>query len=484
MIKTRLEINFHIYDNNNGGIKMEKIQVNKTTETVKSGFKKEIGLFGGISIIGGIMIGSGIFYLGSYVLQRTHMSMGLALLCWIIGGLVSLLGGLCFAELGASRPVAGGMVVYLNEAYHPVVGFAFGFTSLLLSGAGSIAALAIAIPVALKSFININDLVVKCIAIALIIGLTIYNYFGVKRGSILQDVSMIAKLVPIAIIIFAALLFGKQTPNLSLMPLDGSTVSFSSILGMIAFATVATLWAYDGWSNLNNVAEEMKNPKKNVPLSLIISIVGISIIYTLFNFCIYKVVPQKEVVSMINGGNFYLGTEAAKLIFGSLGAIIVVTGMVIAMFSSLNGMIIAFPRFYYAMAKEGHFFKSYGQLHPKYKVPTAALIGQAVISIILVMLRNLDQLTSLVIFAEMIFNILVIVAVMIYRKKYPELERPYKIWGYPFTVIITTIIYVGLMLNTLFEDPLTAVIGLIVPVIGVFVYFYFDKQIKKHSDAK
>ena len=465
-------------------MKMEKTQVNKTTETVKAGFKKEIGLFGGISIIGGIMIGSGIFYLGSYVLQRTHMSMGLALLCWIIGGIVSLLGGLCFAELGASRPVAGGMVVYLNEAYHPVVGFAFGFTSLLLSGAGSIAALAIAIPVALKSFFNINDLIVKCIAIVLIIGLTIYNYFGVKQGSILQNISMIAKLVPIAIIMIAALLFGKQTPNLSLMPVDGSAVSLNSILGMIAFATVATLWAYDGWSNLNNVAEEMKNPKKNVPLSLIISIVGISIIYTLFNFCIYKVVPQNEVVSMINGGNFYLGTEAAKRIFGSLGAVIVVTGMVIAMFSSLNGMIIAFPRIYYAMAKEGHFFKSYGQLHPKYKVPTTALIGQAVICIILVMLRNLDQLTSLVIFAEMIFNILVIVAVIIYRKKYHELERPYKIWGYPYTVIITAIIYVGLMLNSLFEDPLTAVIGLVVPVIGAFVYFYFDKQIKKHSDTK
>lgn len=172
----------------------------KKTESGNSKFKQEIGVFGGVSIIGGIMVGSGIFYLGSYVLQRTGMSIGLALLCWIIGGFISLLGGLCFAELGASRPVAGGVVVYLNEAYHPIVGFMSGFCSWLLSGAGSIAAMAIALPTALKTFFNISEGSIKVIAVSLIIILTIYNYFGVKKASILQNISMVAKLIPIAII--------------------------------------------------------------------------------------------------------------------------------------------------------------------------------------------------------------------------------------------------------------------------------------------
>lgn len=451
----------------------------KTTE-----FKQEIGVFGGVSIIGGIMVGSGIFYLGSYVLQRTEMSFGLSLLCWIIGGVVSILGGLCFAELGASRPKAGGMVVYLNEAYHPIVGFIYGFSSWLISGAGSIAALAIALPTALKSYLGIGDLAVKAIAIALIIGLTVYNYYGVKQGSILQNVSMVAKLIPIGIIMIGALILGKQSPNLALVPMSGDPVSFGSMIGMIAFATVATLWAYEGWTNLNTVAEEMKNPKKNLPLSLIIAIGGITVLYTLFNYSIYKVLPQEQVVSMIEGGDFYLGTAVAKTLFGNVGGIIVLSGMVISMFGSINGMILTFPRTYYAMAVEGHFFKSYGKLHPKYKVPSASLIGQGIIACILVLLRNLDQLTSMVVFIGMLFNVLVIIAIFVYRKKYPDLERPYKVWLYPVSVIVTTLIFLGLMINTFIEDPVTALIGFIVPIIGVFFYMYFDKIIKKEQGEK
>ncbi|SHJ18307.1 APC family permease [Lutispora thermophila] len=460
---------------------MDKQKEIKMMQSEETEFKREIGVFGGVSIIGGIMIGSGIFYLGSYVLERTRMSMGLALLCWIIGGLVSLLGGLCFAELGASHPKAGGMTVYLNEAYHPIVGFMNGFTSWLVSGAGSIAAIAIALPTALRSFVPLSDVAVKAIAIALIVGLTIYNYFGVKAGSILQNISMVAKLIPIAIIMIGALIFGKETPNLSLLPADGGSVSFGSIIGMIAFATVATLWAYEGWTNLNTVAEEMKNPKKNLPLALIVAIGGITVLYTLFNFAIYRVLPHSEVVSMIESGDLYLGTAVAKRILGDTGGVIVIVGMIISMFGSLNGMIIAFPRIYYAMAAEGHFFKSYGKLHPKYKVPTASLIGQCIISVILVLLRNLDQLTSMVVFCGMLFNVLVVVAVLVYRKKFPDLERPYKMWGYPVTVIITILLFIGLMINTLIEDPVTALIGLVVPAIGCLFYLYFDKQLKKET---
>lgn len=153
---------------------------NNETAPQTAGFKKEIGVFGGISIIGGIMIGSGIFYLGSYVLERTGMSMGLALLCWVIGGLVSILGGLCFAELGACDSRAGGMVVYMNRAYHPSVGYSFGFTSWVISGSGSIAALAIALPTALANFFHLSDMATKIIAIILIIALTAYNCFGIK----------------------------------------------------------------------------------------------------------------------------------------------------------------------------------------------------------------------------------------------------------------------------------------------------------------
>jgi len=429
------------------------------------------------------MIGSGIFYLGSYVLERTGMSLGLSLLCWIVGGIVTLLGGLCFAELGAAQPKAGGMVVYLNEGFHPIVGFMFGFCSWLVSGAGSIAAIAIALPTALIAFFPLGEVTIKAIAIALILGLTIYNYFGVKLGSILQNVSMIAKLIPIGIIMIGAIIFGKQTPNLSLVPAVGGPATFSSIIGMIAFATVATLWAYEGWTNLNSVTEEMRNPKRNLPLALIITIGGITLLYTLFNFAIYKVLPQSEIVAMIGSGNLYLGTEVAKRIFGNVGGIIVIVGMVISMFGALNGMILTFPRIYYAMAEEGHFFKSYSKLHPKYKVPSTSIIGQCIIAVILVLLRNLNQLTSMVVFIGMFFNLLVVLAVFRYRKKFPNLERPYKVWGFPVTVVITALLFFGLMINTFIEDPVTALVGFVLPAIACLVYLYFDRQQKKAKKA-
>lgn len=451
---------------------------NKTTGTVQ--MKKEIGVFGGISIIGGIMIGSGIFYLGSYVLQRTNMSMGLALLCWIVGGIVSILGGLCFAELGACDPKSGGMVVYLNKAYHPAVGYSFGFTSWLISGSGSIAALAIALPTAMRNFTDLSDTAVKVVAIILIIGLTAYNCLGIKLGSILQNVSMVAKMIPIIIILLAGLFLGKQSPDLSLVP-EGTEVSFGSMLAMIAFATVATLWAYEGWTNLNPVAEEMKNPGKDLPRALIIGIGAITVLYTLFNFAIYRVLPHDQVVSMIEADNLYLGTEVAKNLFGNAGGGLILATQLIAIFGSLNGMIIAFPRYYYEMALDGHFFKNHAKLHPKYAVPHVALVSQAVISIVLVLMKSLDELTSLVVFAGMVYNVLVILAVIIYRKKFPDIERPYKAWGYPVTVILAVILFGALMINTLVEDPKTAILGLAVPVIGVIVWWLFDRKLKNEG---
>lgn len=461
---------------------MEQDKHLKQLSTTETEFNREIGVFGGVSIIGGIMIGSGIFYLGSYVLERTGMSLGLALLAWIVGGVITLLAGLCYAELGVSMPRAGGATVYLTEAFHPAVGFLRGFTDWIIGGPGSIAAMAIALPTAMRSFTDISDLQVKVIATVLIVLLTIYNLFGIKQGTFLQNVSMVAKLIPILIILFAALFLGKENPDLSLKPMTNPDASIFSIIPMIAFATVASLWAYEGWTNLNSMTEEMKDPKKNLPKSLIIGIGGITILYTLFNFAIYKVLPYDVIVSNIEGGNLYLGTEAAKSVLGSWGGIIVSIGMILAMFGGLNGLIIAQPRMYYAMSVEGHFFKSFAKLHPKYKVPTSAMIVQMVISIILVFSRNLDQLTSLVVFTAMLYNLLTIIAVWIMRKRYPELERPYKVFGYPWTVLITSILFIGLLVNTFVEDIQNAILGMLVQVIGILVYWYFDKKLKRKKD--
>ncbi|NLY77393.1 MAG: amino acid permease [Tissierellia bacterium] len=440
-----------------------------------TGFKKEISLFGGVSILGGIVIGSGIFYIGSYVMMRTGMSIGLSLLSWILGGVISLLGGICYAELGASDPRAGGLTVYLNKAYSPLLGFLNGFTNWLIGGPGSIAAIAIALPSALTAVIPMGEWTIKIVAIALILGLTIVNYFGVKFGSRVQNISMIAKIIPICIIMVLGLTFGDVSPDLSLAPRSGNA-NFTSMINMVAFAVVASLWAYEGWSNLNIVAEEIKNPRKNLPLAIIISIVSITGIYTLFNYSIFRVIPIEEIEQLLAHNQFYLGSYAAEKLLGRAGNILVIAAMVVSMFGSLNGCILAFPRMYYAMSVEGYFFKSFGNLHPKYKVPHVALIVQCIISIALVLLRNLNQLASLVVFSGMLFNTLGVFAVLMYRKKFPGLARPYKAIGYPITVILTTLVFLGLMINTFIGDPKTSIVGLAIPAIGIIFYSIFRRK--------
>jgi APA family basic amino acid/polyamine antiporter len=446
----------------------------RQTPKSAAGFKKEIGLFSGINVLVGIIIGSGIFYLGSYILLDVHMSMGYALLAWTIGGVVSLLGGLCLAELGAMNPKAGGTYVYLSEAYHPVLGFSNEWTGMFLSGAGSNAAVAIAFATAIANLGNFS-INVKLIAIVAIVVLSAVNFFGVKFGALVQNIFTVSKVIPLVLILVWGIFAGTQSPNLSLAAPDGA--GFGGIVTMVALAVVISMWAYEGWANLNTVAEEIKNPQKNLPRAIIIALSSITVIYVAFNFAIFRILPAGDIKSFIDGGQVYLGTEAAGSIMGSAGFILVAITMIISMFGSLNGCIMAFPRSYYAVSADGHFIPAFGRLHPKFATPYVAIIAQCIISVALVLLRNLGQLTALVVFASILYKMLTVFSVLIYRKKQPNTLRPYRVPFTYVTVIIATLSLLGLLLNVLVGDPTTSIIGLAVPLSGVIVYFiFFNKK--------
>ena len=235
-----------------------------STETI--GLRREVGLFGGISVLAGIMIGSGIFYIGGIVLERSGGNLGLALLVWAVGGLITLLSGICFAELGAMMPKAGGYYVYLREAYGERVAFMCGITNFFLSSAGSISALALAFAAAISSMVPMGELAQKAIALGSILLLTLINIRGIRQGSMVQNIFMVLKLLPIALIIICGLAMGNESPNWFSFPEGVETPSIGTILSMMAFAVLATLWAYEGWTNLNTIAEEIKEPKRNIPL--------------------------------------------------------------------------------------------------------------------------------------------------------------------------------------------------------------------------
>ena len=448
------------------------------TQKNEGSFKKTIGPFSGMSIVAGMVIGSGIYYLGSYVLERTGLNMGWSIVAWIVGGLITIVGGLCFAELGASMPVAGGQTVYLNEAYSPAFGFINGFSCFLLTGSGGVAALAMAAVTAYRTVFDISDLMIKVIAILIILALMAINLMGVKEMTIYQNFSMVIRLVPVLMIIVIGFAVGTQSPDLSLSlagtPAEGGGIT--GVISMVGFATFASLWAYDGWYNLNTVAEEMKNPRRDLPIAIIVSLVGVTLLYTLFNLAVYKVLPAEDISEMVKSGNLYMGNEVVVRVLGGTGLWILLICMTIGIVGSANVNTLCDPRTYYAMAKEGYFPKFFAHLDPKHGVPSYGILVAAGMAILLVIFNSLQDLTDMLIFTTSILNLMTIYGVLRMRKKYPDLERPYKVWGGKVTIYLTSIAYIILMINEFIDAPKAAITGIVITAAGLLVYLYFKKK--------
>ncbi len=448
-----------------------------TNKNQQNQLKREIGAFGGFNILTGIMIGSGIFYLGSYVLLRTGMSQGLALLVWIIGGLITLLSGLCFAELGAMMPETGGTYIYLGKAYGKLVAFMSGSTGYILGSCGSIAAIALASANVISPILNLSPLQVKFFAIALILILSGINYYGVKLGSAIQNVFTISKLIPIVLIIGLGIFAGTNSVDLSISPANNP--SAPELIQMIAFATLATFWAYEGWTNLNVIAGEIKNPKRNLPLAIISSIVVVAVLYVLFNYSIYRVLSPSEIMASFEAESYYLGTLASERLLGSFGKSLVTGTMMIAMIGAVHGCILVFPRSLFSMSNDGTIFKVFGKVHPQHKTPSNAILVTALISILLVFSNDLNQLTTLVTFSSLIFNALIFMSIYIFRKKNPDMERPYKVWGFPFTPALATLVMIGMIFNTFIAEQRTSILGTLVTLASVLLYFFYQHLKKK-----
>lgn len=428
--------------------------------------RREIGLAGAVSILAGIMIGSGIFYIGGIVFERAALSPSLTLLAWVVGGLVTLLSGICFAELGAMMPKAGGFYVYLREAYGNRIAYVSGLSHFLLTGPGSVAALAMAMSAALASIVPLDALEQKMLAVAVVTTLTLVNLKGIRLSARLQTFFLLVKLVPIVVLLVGGLWVGREPIEWSI-PADVSVLEFCSMIG---FAVIATLWAYEGWSNLNTVAEEVKNPSRNIPLALIGAIVGVALLYTLFHVAIFRALPLEAMIHSVREGDWYLGAHVARVLFGEAGMVFVAVAMTLAIFNSLNGCVMVFPRLYYAMARDGVLFESMGRLHPVSGTPVVAQWVSCALAIVLICFRSLGELTSLVAVCALIINCLAFYSVVLLRRRRPKLERPYRVWLYPLSIVLVLAVTFGLIVNTFVNDPITAMMGIVIAVIGWFSY--------------
>ncbi len=438
---------------------------NKTPE-----LHRELSLLDSTMINVGTIIASAIFIVPAEIAMHLHSS-GWVIFVWIAGGIISLLGALSMAELGAAMPQAGGQFVYLREAYSPLWGFLYGWTAFMVINTASIAAIAVAFAKYLGYFFELGGGETKALAISSILLLTALNCFGIKWGAWTQNIFTFAKMAALlALIVLSFTLRDWSSANFQ--PVFSSQ-SFSSLLGPLGLAMVAALWAYDGWIEITYVAGEVKNPQRNMPLSIIYSTVIIIAFYILVNLAYIHVLSVGKMA-----GSELVGSETAVAVIGPIGATLVTLGILISTLGSNNGIVFTAARIPYAMAKERLFFQSMAQVHPRFRAPVVALVIQGIWACLLTLSGTYDQLYTYVVFGSWLFYAMSCGAVIILRQKAPQMHRPYKTWGYPVTPIIFILFAAWLVINTIIEDTWDAAIGAGIILAGLPAYFYWKKALR------
>ena len=442
---------------------------------------RQLDLFDSTMMVIGIVIGSGIF-MTTGLMADALPSASLILIVWLLGGLQMLAGALTYAELGAAMPKAGGQYVYLREAYGSLPAFLFGWVAFIAYLTGTNAAIAVAVAEHLGSFypsISTHNIVIgfdyfsisggQIFAISLILILSFINYLGILFGKWIQNVFTILKIGSILFFALAGLFI--STGNHIDFSINPTNMSIGSILTGMGIALVAVTWTVGGWEYVTFAAGEIKNPKKNLPLALIIGTGVILVLYIMINIAYLKVLPMDSLI-----GELKVGEATAKSLYGPgiAGAFVVV--VIISMFGSLNGNILVGPRISYAMAKDKLFFSKAADVHPKFHTPGNAIMIQGVWASVLALSGTFEEIITLVVFVNFMMWIAASSTVFVLRKKQPELERPYKVWGYPYVPAFFIIFSSAILINTFFESPQQSLMGIGLTLLGIPAYLYWKKN--------
>ena len=470
-------------------------------------FRKSLNLFDSTAIVAGSMIGSGIFIVSADI-ARTVGSPGWLMIVWIITGFLTLFAALSYGELAAMFPKAGGQYVYLYESYNPLTGFLYGWTLFLVIQTGTIAAVGMAfakflgvlLPGISESVVWFNPGFVKfgpvqIVAIASIVFLTWVNTRGIQEGKHIQNAFTSGKAVLLFLFILIGLIFatnsGAIQANLKIfwdpvqhlkdkpeIPLAGF-----AIIAALGMASVGSLFSSDAWNNITFTAGEVINPRKNIPMSLFLGTFIVTILYLLANVVYITVLPLRGIqdgATVVERGiqfatNDRLGTAAITGVFGHYAVIIMAIFIVISTFGCNNGLILAGARVYYAMARDGIFFKKVGKLNDK-AVPATGLVIQGIWASLLCLSGTYNQLLDYVVFAVLIFYVLTIYGIFLLRRRHPEYERPYKAFGYPVIPVIYILLATLIMIILLIYKPDYTWPGLIIVILGIPVYFLWKKR--------
>ncbi|OPD21121.1 amino acid permease [Clostridium botulinum] len=429
--------------------------------------QKNLGLFDAIAIVIGMVIGSGIFFKPAIVFKNAGSPM-LGILAWLAGGVITIASGLTVAEIAAAIPKTGGIFVYIKELYGEKFAFLLGWVQSIVYIPGSAAALSIILSIQITSFIPLTAIEQKVLAIAFIIFIMILNIISTKLVSKMQGVISIAKLIPIIAII--ALGFIKGTAKGDIL-----NISSSSTVSGFGAALLGTLWAYDGWISVGNMAGELKNPKKDLPRSIIIGLGTTIVVYVLVNLALINIMPMGAIITSEKPAS-----DVAVVLLGSTGAKIISAGILISIFGALNGYLMTGVRIPLAMSQDRSipFSKYFSKVHEKSGTPVNAFIFETVLACLYVLSGSFNVLTDLVMFILWLFFTMAVAGIFVLRTKFKHLDRSYKVPLYPLVPLIGIIGSGYIIISTLITNTFYALCGIGITLLGLPVYSYIKKKNK------
>ena len=467
-------------------------------------FKPSLGLLDATMIVAGSMIGSGIFIVSADI-TRNVGSAGWLIVVWLITGFMTLTAALSYGELSSMFPKAGGQYVYLKEAFNPLAGFLYGWSFFAVIQTATIAAVGVAFSKFAGYFIpalelsdknilmhigSLNIYTAQLVSILLIVFLTWVNTQGIKSGKIIQTTFTVVKLLSLfGLIVFGFLLAAKSeiwnanwqdTWGMKARGADGNVIggiAGSAVLGAIAAAMVGSIFSSDAWNNVTFIAGEVRNPKRNIGLALFLGTLIVTIIYVSANLMYVSVLPLHDIASAPQDR---VAVSASNAIFGNIGTYVIAVMIMISTFGCNNGLILAGARVYYTMAKDGLFFRQTGVLN-KNDVPAFALWIQCVVAGLLCLSGKYGDLLDMISFVVVLFYVITILGIFILRKKRPDMERPYKAFGYPVLPALYILMGLSFCILLIIYKPLYTWPGLVIVLIGIPIYYIAVANKKKQS---
>ncbi|MEO8664433.1 MAG: amino acid permease [Ignavibacteria bacterium] len=468
-----------------------------THEVHSSGLLTKLGLYTAVLIVISSMIGSGIFKKAA-PMSLDLQSGGIILLCWVIAGIITLIGAATNAEVAGMIAAPGGQYIYFKEMFGKAFAFIYGWSCFSVIQTASIASIAYVFAESVNAVIPLPHLSeateqitvlgifnpfasfgVKMLTIATIIFLTTANYLGVVFGGFISNLFTTLKVIGMLVIIFLGLtLSGGAVENIyPLGPNPAAQYGTSlGLFGAMFAAMLGAFWAYDGWNNIGYLGGEVKNPKRNIPLALFIGVGIVMGIYLLVNFVYLYVMPVNEMMEIAGKENTIIAVEVMRKFLGNGGAFFISILIMISTFGTTNGTILASSRIYFAMAKDNLFFKSCGDIHSKFRTPYTSLIIQGIWASLLVLSGTFDQLTDMLIFASFIFYGAGAFGVFVLRRKMKDTPRPYKALGYPILPLIFVLFCITLVVVTIIQNPRDAGIGLALVLSGIPFYIFWNRK--------